>query len=121
MGEIAGRLADLVILTSDNPRSEEPSKIIDEIEIGVARTGIIKLPLSDPGLQTSDLEPAKAYWVEPDRRAAIALAFRIAAPGDTVLVAGKGHEDYQILGNNRIHFDDREVARAELERASAGA
>jgi UDP-N-acetylmuramyl tripeptide synthase len=121
MGEIAARLADLVILTSDNPRSEEPSKIIEEIETGVARTGITKLPPSDPDLQASGLKPAKAYLVEPDRRAAIALALRIAASGDTVLVAGKGHEDYQILGNKRIHFDDREIARAELERASAGA
>jgi UDP-N-acetylmuramyl-tripeptide synthetase len=121
MGEIAARLADLVILTSDNPRSEEPSKIIDEIEIGAAKTGVRKLSPAGLRLQTSGLKPAKAYFVEPDRRAAIALALKIAAPGDTVLLAGKGHEDYQILGSKRIHFDDREVARAELERPSQNA
>jgi UDP-N-acetylmuramoyl-L-alanyl-D-glutamate--2,6-diaminopimelate ligase len=121
MGEIAARLADLVILTSDNPRSEEPSKIVDDIETGAAQTGITKLSPSDLGPQTSDLTPAKAYITELDRRAAIALALRLARPGDTVLLAGKGHEDYQILGTRRIHFDDREIARAELERSSQDA
>ncbi|MGH7834971.1 MAG: UDP-N-acetylmuramoyl-L-alanyl-D-glutamate--2,6-diaminopimelate ligase [Candidatus Binatia bacterium] len=121
MGEIAARLADLVILTSDNPRSEEPSRIVEEIEIGVAKTGVRKSSPADLRRQTSDHKPAKAYFVEPDRRAATALALQIAAPGDTVLVAGKGHEDYQILGTKRIHFDDREVARAELERPSRDA
>ncbi|HEY5599505.1 MAG TPA: cyanophycin synthetase, partial [Candidatus Manganitrophaceae bacterium] len=122
MGEIAARLADLVILTSDNPRSEEPLKIIEEIEDGVRKTGIKKFQISNLKSQISDLRSEilnlKSYVVEPDRRAAICLALRLARAGDLVVIAGKGHEDYQILGPKRIHFDDREVAREELERLS---
>ncbi len=122
MGEIAARLADLVILTSDNPRSEEPLKIIEEIEDGVRKTGMQKFQISNLKSQISDLRSEilnlKSYVVEPDRRAAIRLALRLARAGDLVVIAGKGHEDYQILGPKRIHFDDREVAREELERLS---
>jgi UDP-N-acetylmuramoyl-L-alanyl-D-glutamate--2,6-diaminopimelate ligase len=118
MGEIAAGLADLAILTSDNPRSEEPSKIVAEIEAGVLKTGLRKLSPADLESQAGN---EKGYLVEIDRRAAIARALRAARSGDTVLIAGKGHEDHQILGTQRIHFDDREIARAELERASVGA
>jgi UDP-N-acetylmuramoyl-L-alanyl-D-glutamate--2,6-diaminopimelate ligase len=114
MGEIAARIADLVILTSDNPRSEEPLKILDEIESGVRKTGMKKWEPS--GLNAAKIGAGKGYSIEPDRRAAIQLALRLAGPRDLVLIAGKGHEDYQILGSNRIHFDDREVAREELAR-----
>jgi UDP-N-acetylmuramoyl-L-alanyl-D-glutamate--2,6-diaminopimelate ligase len=125
MGEIAGRLTDLAILTSDNPRSEDPLKILAEIEEGVKKTGIKKSQVSGLRPQTSKpetrkpkLETGKCYFVEPDRRDAIRLALRLARAGDMVLIAGKGHEDYQILGSKRIHFDDREVAREELAQLS---
>ena len=125
MGEIAARLADLVILTSDNPRSEEPLKILEAVEDGVRETGIRKFQISNfkfenSGLKTQDskLIFERGYFVEPDRRAAIRLALRLARAGDLVVIAGKGHEDYQILGPKRIHFDDREVAREELEQLS---
>ncbi len=112
MGEIAARLSDLLVLTSDNPRSEDPLRILEEIEDGVQKTGLTKLPVSD-------LKSQRGYFVEPDRRDAICLALRLARAGDLILIAGKGHEDYQIVGSQRLHFDDREVARKELElRAS---
>ncbi|HWX77085.1 MAG TPA: UDP-N-acetylmuramoyl-L-alanyl-D-glutamate--2,6-diaminopimelate ligase [Candidatus Acidoferrales bacterium] len=123
MGEIAARLSDLVVLTSDNPRTEEPRKILDDIEAGVQRTGLRKLDVSDFGsgnsqfeIRNSTLGIDRGYCVEADRREAIRIALRWARPGDLILIAGKGHEDYQILGPRRIHFDDREVARDEASR-----
>jgi UDP-N-acetylmuramoyl-L-alanyl-D-glutamate--2,6-diaminopimelate ligase len=112
MGAVAARIADVVVVTSDNPRTEDPSSIIAMIEPGALAENAAKL--SD-----SDLRAARArgYVIEPDRRAAITLAIGIARAGDSVIIAGKGHEDYQILGTTKIHFDDREVARAVLERA----
>ena len=95
MGAAAGRSADVVIVTSDNPRSEDPVGIILQIE---------------DGLRTSSAE----YEVIVDRRHAIERAIAIARPGDSVLVAGKGHEDYQIFAERTIHFDDREVVRETL-------
>jgi UDP-N-acetylmuramoyl-L-alanyl-D-glutamate--2,6-diaminopimelate ligase len=91
MGRIAGELSDHVILTSDNPRTEDPLKIISEIEAGVRETGT-------------------EYLVVPDRRDAIFRAIESARPGDIVIIAGKGHENYQIIGNDKFDFDDREVA-----------
>jgi UDP-N-acetylmuramoyl-L-alanyl-D-glutamate--2,6-diaminopimelate ligase len=114
MGEIAGRLADLVVLTSDNPRSEDPVAILAEIKEGVQKTAIRKLAAANPSLLDKLEKSERAYCVEPDRHAALRLALASARPGDLVLIAGKGHEDYQILGPRRIHFDDREVAREEL-------
>ncbi|MSP37864.1 MAG: UDP-N-acetylmuramoyl-L-alanyl-D-glutamate--2,6-diaminopimelate ligase [Deltaproteobacteria bacterium] len=105
MGEIAARLSDRVMVTSDNPRTEEPLVILDEIEVGVKKTGMHRLRVS------SD---ARGYSMEVDRRLAIRSALSWAQAGDLVLIAGKGHEDYQILGKQKIHFDDREVARQEL-------
>jgi UDP-N-acetylmuramoyl-L-alanyl-D-glutamate--2,6-diaminopimelate ligase len=121
MGEIAARLSDLVVVTSDNPRTEEPLAIINEVESGVEKTGIQKLSPDDSHIEESKSEHRKskmgrAYLVEPDRRRAIRLALAAASSGDVVLIAGKGHEDYQILGSQRIHFDDREVAREEAAR-----
>lgn len=95
MGRIAGELADLTVITSDNPRSEDPEAIIREIEKGMADTG-------------------GRYLLEPDRRRAIALALDHAGPGDLVLVAGKGHETYQIIGDRTLPFDDRQVVRELL-------
>ena len=126
MGEIAGRLSDLVVLTSDNPRSEEPLGIIEEIEAGVCQAGMRKFQISNhksqienPKSKIENLKLESGYCVEPDRRAAIRLALRCARAGDIVLIAGKGHEDYQILGSKRIHFDDREVVREELQNISS--
>jgi len=99
MGRVSGTLADYTVITSDNPRSEEPLSIIREIEKGM-------------------LEVGGRYEIVPDRREAIEHAITGAREGDSVLIAGKGHEDYQILGNNVIHFDDREVAEEFLERKS---
>ena len=91
MGAIAEELADKVIITSDNPRSEDPQQIITDILAGLKRVNDV--------------------IVEPDRELAIKEAHKIAQPNDVVLIAGKGHEDYQILANETIHFDDREKVR----------
>jgi UDP-N-acetylmuramoyl-L-alanyl-D-glutamate--2,6-diaminopimelate ligase len=110
MGEIAGRLADLVIVTSDNPRTEDPMAIIAAIEDGVraaARTAVAQEALGQTG-------HADGYVVVPERRAAIALAIEVAREGDLVLITGKGHEDYQIVGTTKHHLDDREEAREAL-------
>ncbi len=90
MGEIAAKLSDHVIITSDNPRSEEPLAIIDDILAGI------------PDSERNSIE------IEPDRAKAIALGISFASSGDVVLLAGKGHENYQIIGSERKHFDDRE-------------
>jgi UDP-N-acetylmuramyl-tripeptide synthetase len=96
MGEIAGEHSDLVFITSDNPRTEDPLKIIREIEAGVMKT-------------------KTEYFAISDRRDAIQRAIRSAKSGDVVIIAGKGHENYQIIGNDKFHFDDREVAREALD------
>jgi UDP-N-acetylmuramoyl-L-alanyl-D-glutamate--2,6-diaminopimelate ligase len=102
MGEIAARLADRVWVTSDNPRTEWPEAIVDEVLVGVARV---------PG-------GAERRVAEPDRRAAIGDALRWARAGDVVVIAGKGHETYQVVGHEVLPFDDRDVARRVLaERA----
>jgi UDP-N-acetylmuramoyl-L-alanyl-D-glutamate--2,6-diaminopimelate ligase len=116
MGEIAARLSDWVIVTSDNPRTEDPLAIVDEIEIGVKRTGLKKFRVSGLGSRVGENEAERGYFIEVDRREAIGIALGAARPGDLVLIAGKGHEDYQILDTMKIHFDDREVARDELAR-----
>lgn len=113
MGEIAGRLSDLVVLTSDNPRTEEPAAILRDVEAGVKAAGLVRL---DGPLCHSKAAVGRGYVVEPDRRKAIRTAIGLAIAGDLILIAGKGHETYQILGTNKIHFDDREVARAESRR-----
>ena len=93
MGRIAAELSDIVIATSDNPRTEDPEKILQEIEVG------IKEKISD-----------KIYECIPDRRSAIFRAVEIANAGDIIMILGKGHENYQILKDETIHFDDKEVA-----------
>ncbi len=95
MGEAAGSLSDVVILTSDNPRTEDPDKIFADAEVGIQKTG-------------------KPYEKIADRREAINHAIAQARADDLVLIAGKGHEDYQIIGREVFHFDDKEVAREAL-------
>jgi UDP-N-acetylmuramoyl-L-alanyl-D-glutamate--2,6-diaminopimelate ligase len=116
MGEIAARLSDIAVVTSDNPRTEDPMSIIAEIEGGLRRQGKRKILLGDFEDRNSKLETVNGYCLIADRRAAIRTALSWARPGDVVLIAGKGHEDYQILGDEKIHFDDREVAREEMAR-----
>jgi UDP-N-acetylmuramoyl-L-alanyl-D-glutamate--2,6-diaminopimelate ligase len=98
MGEAAGRGSDFVVLTSDNPRSEDPLAIINDAMVGLQRSGT-------------------KYKVEPDRKRAIALAVREAGPGDIVLIAGKGHEKVQVTREGSVPFDDVEVARQVLRDA----
>jgi UDP-N-acetylmuramoyl-L-alanyl-D-glutamate--2,6-diaminopimelate ligase len=117
MGEIAARLSDLAVLTSDNPRTENPAAILEEVEAGARKVGIARL---DAGAARSAAASGRGYFVEADRRAAIRLALSLASAGDAVLIAGKGHEDYQILGTSKIHFDDREVAREESASRANG-
>jgi UDP-N-acetylmuramoyl-L-alanyl-D-glutamate--2,6-diaminopimelate ligase len=101
MGAAAGELSDRVILTSDNPRSEDPLRILADAEVG---------------LQRVDADYAR----EPDRRKAIAKALNEAAAGDIVLIAGKGHETYQQIGDEKLPFDDRETARELLQEITHG-
>jgi UDP-N-acetylmuramoyl-L-alanyl-D-glutamate--2,6-diaminopimelate ligase len=95
MGRAAAAGADWVLVTSDNPRGEDPNAIIADI---------------------CPEGPPREGGIEPDRRRAIAQALAAAAAGDTVVIAGKGHENYQIIGNERLHFDDAEEALAALRR-----
>ncbi|HOG17209.1 MAG TPA: UDP-N-acetylmuramoyl-L-alanyl-D-glutamate--2,6-diaminopimelate ligase [Syntrophales bacterium] len=110
MAKAAAEYSDAVIVTSDNPRSEDPLAIIGEIEAGMDRNRIGKVDPGDLGRRGT----GRIYAVIPDRAQAIEAAIRAAAPGDTVLIAGKGHEDYQIVGTQRFPFDDRVVARRAL-------
>jgi UDP-N-acetylmuramoyl-L-alanyl-D-glutamate--2,6-diaminopimelate ligase len=114
MGQAAARLGDLAFVTSDNPRTEDPARIVEAIVDGVERTGAIRL--SPATLAAAE----RGFVVEVDRRAAIRRAVNAARAGDTVLIAGKGHEDYQILGTEKVHFDDREEARAAFAARAGG-
>jgi len=111
MGEVAGRLSDLVVLTSDNPRTEDPLLILGEVEKGFKKIGLEAW--ASEGLKT--WRAKKGYLKIPDRREAIRMAVRLARPSDVVLIAGKGHEDYQIIGTKKFPFDDRIEARKALE------
>ncbi|HOP41572.1 MAG TPA: UDP-N-acetylmuramoyl-L-alanyl-D-glutamate--2,6-diaminopimelate ligase [Geobacteraceae bacterium] len=117
MGEVAGRYSDLAIVTSDNPRSEEPAAIIRQV-----RDGILSLGLREYTIPTlADGIDEQGFLTVESRREAIRLAVRLAVPGDIVLVAGKGHEDYQIIGSEKHHFDDREEAALALRLAGKAA
>ena len=101
MGEVTGRLSDLTILSSDNPRTEDPLKIITDIIVGLQKT-------------------SGKYLIEPDREKAIGVAMDEARAGDIVLLAGKGHENYQILADRTLEFDDRDMARRALRERGYG-
>ena len=108
MGEAVGARADFAIITSDNPRTESPQAIAEPVEQGVRSAGLAQL-------EPQDIASAgKGYLVELDRQRAIALAIDLARPGDVVVIAGKGHEDYQIVGTTKRPFDDRLEARNAL-------
>jgi len=102
MGAVAGRLSDVIVITSDNPRNEDPGRIIDEIQRGL----------------TADTrrDRDQRLLAIVDRRQAITEAIALAGPGDLVLVAGKGHETYQVIGSQVLPFDDVAVAREALDR-----
>jgi UDP-N-acetylmuramoyl-L-alanyl-D-glutamate--2,6-diaminopimelate ligase len=102
MGAVAGRLSDLIVITSDNPRSEDPLRIIEEICRGIT--------------PDTRRDTEQRLLSIPDRREAIAKAIDVARPGDLVLIAGKGHEKYQVIGNRTLPFDDTAVAREALGR-----
>jgi len=102
MGKIASELADVVIITSDNPRGEEPKAIIEEILSGISP------------------EMKEKIVVEPDREKAIKLGVEMAREGDCLLIAGKGHETYQIFADRVIPFDDREIARKYIKEKING-
>jgi UDP-N-acetylmuramoyl-L-alanyl-D-glutamate--2,6-diaminopimelate ligase len=114
MGEVAARRSDIAVVTSDNPRTEEPLQIIEQIRRGVA--GIHPREWSREEAASGR---GRGYVVIPDRRAAIRFAASLLRSNDILLVAGKGHEDYQILGTTRIHFDDREELQAAFAEGSA--
>lgn len=103
MGQEVARFSDVAWITSDNPRSEDPKKIIKEIL---------------PGIKKGGMEVGVDCQIELDREMAIQKAISQAKSGEVVLIAGKGHEDYQILGNQRVHFDDREVAKKILSKSN---
>lgn len=109
MGQAAARGSGLLVLTSDNPRTENPLAIIQDIEAGLEAMNFPRLSLA------AARRGEQGYLVVPDRREAIRLAVELAQRPDAVLVAGKGHEDYQIWGEEKIHFDDREEALAALK------
>jgi UDP-N-acetylmuramoyl-L-alanyl-D-glutamate--2,6-diaminopimelate ligase len=108
MGRVGVEVADLCVLTSDNPRGEDPRAILDELEAGAKQAGGRRIDPSELALAS------RGYCTLVDRREAIRTAIGSARSGDTVLLAGKGHETHQIIGSDRMHFDDREEARAAI-------
>ena len=102
MGAVAGRLSDVILITSDNPRSEDPQRIIDEVQRGITAN--------------TRRDSGQRLLAIVDRREAISKAIELARPGDLVLVAGKGHEKYQVIGGKVLPFDDVAVAREALTR-----
>ncbi len=112
MGSVAATLSDVMVVTSDNPRSEPPQTIIDQIEAGIRLHNIRQVGSGELHNDTGE----KIYCTIPDRRQAIEAAIMSANPEDIVLIAGKGHEDYQIIGRERYFFDDRIVARECLRK-----
>ena len=102
MGAVAGRLSDLIVITSDNPRSEDPNRIIEEVQRGIT--------------PDTRRDSAQGLLTIVDRHTAIAKAIEVARPGDLVLIAGKGHEKYQVIGDRTLPFDDVAVARDALAR-----
>jgi UDP-N-acetylmuramoyl-L-alanyl-D-glutamate--2,6-diaminopimelate ligase len=112
MGEAAGELADLVVVTSDNPRNESPEDIIGEIAPGVEKTGLRRISVGKAKAGE------KGYFVEADRRGAIELAVSLSQPGDVILLAGKGHESFQLTGDKKQAFDDRAEAQVALGRVT---
>jgi len=125
MGEVVAGLADVAIVTSDNPRSEEPSAIIEEILPGLAESALVRVET----MERAGTDQQKMYISLVGRKQAIQAGIQLAAPGDIVLIAGKGHEDYQLINGEKLFFDDRVTAldamiswnRFHLEQATGAA
>jgi UDP-N-acetylmuramoyl-L-alanyl-D-glutamate--2,6-diaminopimelate ligase len=113
MGAVAGRLSDVIVITSDNPRSEDPARIIEEIQRGI--TPDTRRLTSGAGT-TDGRDAGQSLLTIVDRGRGIAAAIEMARPGDLVLIAGKGHEKYQVIGDRVLPFDDVAVAREALVR-----
>jgi UDP-N-acetylmuramoyl-L-alanyl-D-glutamate--2,6-diaminopimelate ligase len=111
MGIVAATYSDLSILTSDNPRTEDPLRIMNEVEAGFKSLSLFEWQRDEIAAWRSK----KGYLKVPDRREAIRVAIGLAQPSDTVLIAGKGHEDYQIIGKQKFPFDDHVEAKKALE------
>jgi UDP-N-acetylmuramoyl-L-alanyl-D-glutamate--2,6-diaminopimelate ligase len=114
MGAVAARLSDLVVLTSDNPRSENPASIIEDVKRGIVT------PADRTRANGTSGPKRTPYLAIVDRREAIERAVNEAQRGDLVLIAGKGHEAYQVIGDRTVPFDDVEVARTALARRRTG-
>ncbi len=110
MGRAALAGSDIAIVTSDNPRTEDPERIIAEIESGMGEGTRVNAAFPSGG------GGKKPYFIVPERGRAIALGIGLAMPGDIVVLAGKGHEDYQIIGDHKHHFDDREEAKKAIRK-----
>ena len=111
MGKIATSKSDFTIITSDNPRTEDPMDIIEQIESGIEKSTTKKYRLQE----LANIDHGKGYTIIRDRREAIRIAVSLVKPGDILLIAGKGHEDYQIIGNKKHHFSDREEIMETLK------
>ncbi len=115
MGAVAVEKSDCVIVTTDNPRTEDPRAIINEIESGMNASGT---RVASPSEARRARDAKTPYLIIPDRAEAISAAILLAGPGDVVVLAGKGHEHYQIIGDTRRRFDDREVAREAILKSN---
>ena len=109
MGYVAGKMSDLVVVTSDNPRTEDPKIIASQIVEGIQQSGMNRLDQLVPN-------KSRGFLVNLNRAAAIRMAVNMADKTDLVLIAGKGHETYQIIGNKRYPFDDRKEVLCALEK-----
>ena len=114
MGSVVMKKSNIAIVTTDNPRTEDPLAIIEAIEAGMISAGARVASAAEAQRGVPGRTP---YLVIADRAQAIAAAIALAKRGDVVVLAGKGHEDYQIIGEQKVHFDDREVAREEIRRS----
>jgi UDP-N-acetylmuramoyl-L-alanyl-D-glutamate--2,6-diaminopimelate ligase len=112
MARVAEQLANVVVVTSDNPRTEDPAAIIDDIVAGFEENR----PVPSTDVRSTQHAVRSTRVVEPDRRKAIESAIEAAEPDDIVLIAGKGHETYQIIGTQKIDFSDKEIAEQCLAR-----
>lgn len=122
MGKIACRYSDVVIVTSDNPRTEDPEQIVTDIMAGIRETGIplLRCPCSLENGTPAASPDLKGVIRQVDRQRALATAVQLSRPGDVIVAAGKGHETYQITNEGTIHFDDREQLKAACDTVAAG-